>query len=105
MAQKELGAQKAAPSTSPVSPSTSSDGTNPVTPISGVSTGLGNPNGRNEAGAAPGRVGPKPKAKANTVAPKGRGAFSWGQLMWQKWYWGVFFAVAWAISSRLTGAS
>lgn len=42
-------------------------------------------------------------ADSSTIASKGRGAFNWGQVMWQRWYWGLFFAVAWAVSSRITG--
>lgn len=100
MAQKELGLQKVtAPSMSPAS-SRDSTTNSPITPQSAGSTASNIPNG-SQAGAASGQGAAVPKTK-ETDASKGRGAFSWGQVMLQKWYWGIFFAVAWAISSRLT---
>ncbi|EJD07375.1 UBC-like protein [Fomitiporia mediterranea MF3/22] len=103
MAQKELGAQKSAPVLSPVSSTTSvsSAASSPITPLSANSSGPMIPNGTAQAGTASSQA-IVPKAKESTQ--KGRGAFNWGQLMWQKWYWGIFFAVAWAVSSRLTGS-
>ena len=104
MAQKELGLQPSAPVLSPTSSTASgtSVAQSPVTPLSAVPLGLGISTGNNQVAAASehGAVA----VDSDTIAPKGRGAFSWGQLMWQKWYWGIFFAVAWAVSSRLTGS-
>ncbi|KAL5513021.1 UBC6 [Sanghuangporus vaninii] len=105
MAQKELALQKAAaPALSPTS-SRNSATSSPITPQSAGSIPNGGSSNSTQAGAASSSVSGAavPKTK-ETDASKARGAFSWGQIMLQKWYWGIFFAVAWAVSSRLTGS-
>lgn len=110
MAQKELGIQTKSLPTSPISSDkrSSSSGSSssspspstlatPTTPI--VPGGLAVTKGATEAGS-----GNKLKTKGTNVS-QGSGALSWGQMMMAKWHWGLLFAIAWAISSRLTGSS
>ncbi|KAH8116251.1 UBC-like protein [Phellopilus nigrolimitatus] len=111
MAQKERGlSAKAAPLLSPTSSaaSSSSFAPSPTTPLSANSTvSAGSQSDITGTKGLP-TQGAKPKTKESSAAtPQGaaRGALSWGQVMWQKWYWGIFIAVALAVSSRLTGSS
>ena len=81
-------------SSSSPSPSTLATPTTPIVP-----GGLAVTKGATEAGS-----GNKLKTKGTNVS-QGSGALSWGQMMMAKWHWGLLFAIAWAISSRLTGSS
>ena len=38
------------------------------------------------------------------AAGAGKKALSWGQLLWEKWYWGIFLAVALAVSRMTSGS-
>ena len=76
---------------------------NPLGNVNAADRGKGDGNG-NKAGAGAGTVNTK-DTNSPAAQPAGRRALSWGQMMWEKWYWGVMIAVALAISSRLSGAS
>lgn len=49
--------------------------------------------------------------ESSSIIPQSHGqaparkALSWGQMIWEKWYWGILIAVALAVSSRVTGNS
>lgn len=103
MAQKELGnPAKPAPVLTPATSAgstSSSAAASPATPIGTNGNAL--PLARVDA-----RAEPVPRAKATDGTAGGRDASSsWSQSIWAKWYWGIFIAVALAVSSRLTGSS
>lgn len=111
MAEKERGVS---PQPSPTSVAgSSSASSSPTTPSAAGATGT-NPielknvdaadRGKGDGNADTGAVNPK-DANPPQAQPAGRRALSWGQMMWEKWYWGVMIAVALAVSSRLSGAS
>ncbi|KAI5124217.1 hypothetical protein M0805_005067 [Coniferiporia weirii] len=103
MAEKELGTSAKAALLLSSAPSASSTTSNSTTSPS--STGPAAPNGPNGAQNGKRLVSDTELKRKESHPAAGRGALSWGQVMWQKWYWGVFIAVALAVSSRLTGSS
>lgn len=107
MAQKDLGVpEKPAPTISTPSSagSTSSRTASPISPRVSISN----------SNSSTASISVRAEAKANAVppvkVPEGTAVrrdddSSWGQSIWGKWYWGIFIAVALAVSSRLTGSS